>query len=247
MRTLHLSANIKQTDDEACVYRKHDGRALGVHLTWKGVKLLVLITHAPSDHPAQKAWFQRVRDDLAGVYANLPDTLGQRQCVWMSDNNLVPDPTLDERPARAMLTSAEAAAAEEMRQLGLLIGATEDLYRRLHPDGTEITHEQSGQTPRRLDTTKASKKMLGEGATHGEPIVCSVRHVHHHEHECAYNPGTAAARLKKFDHRGIAFTFRVSDVPVKRKYTFPSEIMEEAEGAQHIAKTMAMAVTTRAP
>ena len=45
--------------------------------------------------------------------------------------------------------------------------------------------------------------MLGHGAAHGTPRVCSVRHVHRKEHECEYHPGTAAARLKKFDHRGV--------------------------------------------
>ena len=240
---LFVNAAITKDADEQCIYKKHDGRALGVHLTWKGVKLLVLVTHAPSDHHAQKKWFQRVREDLSDVYTRLPENMGDRACLWMSDNNLIVDPTKDERPARALLTGPETGAAEEMRLLGVALDATEDLYRVLQPNGLEVTHEQSGQTPRRLDTMKSSKRLL-EYAGHGAPRVCSVRHVPKSEHECVYDAGTPAARLKPFDHRGVVLTFRVSDVPVQRKYTFPSEIIQTEGEVKHMASVMTEALRT---
>jgi len=68
---LLIPPNMPKAHDEKVVYSRADGKALGVHMTWMGRKLR--------------------RPEVDGV-------LGERECIWMSDDTYVDDRARDVVP-----------------------------------------------------------------------------------------------------------------------------------------------------
>ena len=67
------------------------------------------------------------------------EVLGTRYAIWMADHNCVDEPLLDSTKPESVPhhhTTVEAKA-----RLAAAIGATDDVYRALHPLGTSTTHD----------------------------------------------------------------------------------------------------------
>ena len=158
-------------------------------------------------------------------------------------------PWRDEEPARAPLgPGPEADAAAAMHALGVAARATIDVYRSLHPSGQETTFSKSsGESPtdkeprRRLDTIRVGREMMHmDGA---RPRVVAVEHVPRRFHEVVLTTGKQSS-LKKFDHQSVAITYRVSDVPHERGFTFPSELLKDEARTAALAKAMTESLCT---
>ena len=99
---LILRSSVRAARDEEIVYKRADGKALGVHVTWNQRRMLVLLTHLPHSDEERTQFYDEVRLDLENEYAQRGWTLGEREGLWMADHNNVVNPQRDS-------TSADAA------------------------------------------------------------------------------------------------------------------------------------------
>ena len=226
---LIVRSDVPIAKTERTTYARPDGKALAVHLTWHGRKLIVLITHQKHTDTEQAAFYQSLIDDLRTVYStphaehpedyhpngNLP---ADREIVWMADQNHVDDPSIDSHPPNSAPHRPQATHAKAL--LTCYLRNVQDVYRTIHPDGRSTTREADTHASR-IDTIHTSPTML-----QGERRFIRATHITPEEY-AVYLFRDQLIVQKASDHSLVRLMYRSSTVERQKptRPTFPNEIM----------------------
>ena len=231
---LIIRSDIPRIEEEV-IYKKKDGKAMGVHVTWHDRKLLILLTHNAHDDKKQAQFYQTVQSDLQEVYrlrgekvnpGCAMDKVGYRECIWMSDNNHVDVPSIDSSPAGAAPLNPSAILAK--KELSIMINANVDTYRTFNPTGTSTTRKNPAYASR-LDTIHISQSLT----TGGKKFI-HAEHVKAEEYGVAHRQN-GVNKIKKSDHDIVKIMYRSSDtIRPPKGFTFPSEILQEVDKRRRI-------------
>jgi flavin-binding protein dodecin len=229
---------VPKAHDEKVVYSRADGKALGVHMTWMGRKLLVLVTHAyaGAEDEMKEAFFESVLEELHEAYRRpeVDGVLGERECIWMSDDNYVDDRARDVVPAGE--GKVHERAKDAAQDLARAVRAPVDVYRWANPAGTATTFGKEGERKRRLDKIRVSHSLL-----QGERSFVAATHLHPSTSRVLYTkakgPGEWEMTEKESDHWVVQCTFRVSGIKApERGFVFGTEILHEDRTRQEMGE-----------
>ena len=236
---LYIRSDVPKGVDERVIYQREDGKAMAVHLTWQGMAMVVVLTHAPHKESEQVAYYESIERALRGVYKTRHEehqadhtedgsVPRHRHVLWMGDHNHVMDQRRDVQPPHS--TTATPNAARARRQLAAYLRAPQDLYRTLHPEGTSTTRKG-----RRIDAINVSTALV-----EGEQRFVKVEHVPPTEFMVVYNHERKRTDLAKIsDHSLVRATFRVSNIPkAKKPPAFASEILADKDGRARMAEAV---------
>jgi len=226
---LFISSAIPQAKSEGVVWKRADGKAMAVNVTWHGRDLLVLLTHSPHTDDERTKFYEDVKSDLE---AALGGELGKREGVWMADHNCVANPHKDCLPAGHPNVNHDAGTTSARHALAEAINARVDTFRILHPTSAGCTHEAKTHKSR-LDAINVASTMM-RGATR----IVEAEHVPAKRYAVAYHQNGNDI-LKESDHSLVRLTYRVSDTPRgERGFTFASEILHSPLGERAVREAV---------
>ena len=224
------SNSVAYTKGEGIVYKREDGKAMGVHVKWQGMDMLVLISHSPHTDKEQAEFYRSMEEELRQAYADLAlkeeskhEVIGKRVCGWMADHNMVDEPSIDSLPPGAAPHNYEAIAAKGL--LASLLGATVDAYRYLNPSGRDTTHEGIGYSKGVGYASRMDAIMVSDTLMNGKQRFIHATHIPADRFQIAHRQN-GEDKLKISDHKLVKITLRCSETPRPPKgFTFASELL----------------------
>ena len=262
--TLIIRSDVPLDRDERTVYRHPEGKALAVHLTWHGIRLLVVLTHLPHTDNLQAAEYKRLQQDLECIYSTKDDAHPEdydsqgrppadRMVIWMADRNHIINPAIDCIPANA--ASANPQATIGCQKFAAYLRATVDAYRHLHPTTPAGTRHNPGMEAITLPNgktrpaTQATNKRLdviniSPGLATGEKRIVQATHVPAIDYSVRYQPKDKAAKTtKEADHDLVRIVIRTSNIPrPKGTPTLDREVMADEKGRTALRRAIMRAL-----